>query len=256
MQGTLTVDSALGTGSTFTLTLPLISANPISTSPNNHDPLPHIDLTAPPLTHDAVLIVDDQPTNCLVAQTILTKLGYRSEVAQSGSEALDRFRHRRYPLALIDIHMPDLDGYEVVRQIRELEHDRGLPHTPLIALTAKALASDRARCLAAGFDDYLPKPCTLDDYRRILSRWVGSSMSAGADDPLVSLRDALKRGDYPALRRLALALQQEAESHHQMARALIAASIAMQADKQHSDRIPALLAQLEQTYSSRDATTA
>ncbi|HEX4621192.1 MAG TPA: response regulator, partial [Myxococcaceae bacterium] len=87
-------------------------------------------------------------------------LGYEVETVSSGVAALDAMRDGRYAAVLMDCLMPEMDGYEATRRIRELDGPER--HIPIVALTAAAMAGDRERCLAAGMDDYVSKPLDLD----------------------------------------------------------------------------------------------
>ena len=105
--------------------------------------------------------------NQKVALFILAKLGYRADVAADGREALAALRRQRYDIVLMDVHMPEMDGLEATRRIRQAEE----PHRPwIVALTANAMAGDREACLAAGMDDYISKPIKPDEIAAALSR--------------------------------------------------------------------------------------
>ena len=105
----------------------------------------------------AVLLVDDDWMGQAVTQAILEELGYRVSVAGSGTEALAAWEQESCDLILMDVQMPEMDGCEATRKIREREAASG-GHIPIIALTADTQAGDREACLAAGMDDYVPKP--------------------------------------------------------------------------------------------------
>jgi signal transduction histidine kinase/DNA-binding response OmpR family regulator len=117
-----------------------------------------------------VLIVEDNPTNQKVAALILTRAGLRVDVAGNGHEAVAAFRSRDYDLLLMDCQMPVLDGFAATRLIRELQAPD--KHVPIIALTANVLSGERDKCLAAGMDDYLPKPVRTESLLRKVQQWL------------------------------------------------------------------------------------
>jgi two-component system sensor histidine kinase EvgS len=119
-----------------------------------------------------VLLVDDHPTNRQVIQRQLALAGYASETAEDGVEGLERWRSGRYALVLSDVHMPRMDGYLLAAAIREDEARRGVPRTPIVALTASALKGEAQRCLAAGMDDYMAKPVGIATLGACLQRWL------------------------------------------------------------------------------------
>jgi len=119
---------------------------------------------------EIVLVVDDNEINRLVAVDLLHELGYRSDTACDGQEALDKARTASYSVILMDCQMPRMDGYEATRCIRELPAPAC--RVPIIALTAHALVGDRDRVLRAGMDDYLTKPVRVKALDRMLRSWV------------------------------------------------------------------------------------
>ncbi|HSS92729.1 MAG TPA: response regulator [Candidatus Dormibacteraeota bacterium] len=119
-----------------------------------------------------ILVVEDNAANLKVAVRMIERLGYRADVAGNGSEALDVLGRVRYDAVLMDCQMPEMDGYEATREIRRIEN--GGHHTPIIAMTASAMAGDRERCLAAGMDDYISKPVKLHIVAAVLERWLAS----------------------------------------------------------------------------------
>jgi signal transduction histidine kinase/DNA-binding response OmpR family regulator len=119
-----------------------------------------------------ILVADDNETNQKVILQQLRVLGYTADVASDGNEALHRFQGCRYGLVLTDLHMPQMDGYELTAAIRAAEP--GNRHTPIVALTANALKGEADRCRAAGMDDYLSKPVPLASFKAILDRWLTS----------------------------------------------------------------------------------
>ncbi len=120
-----------------------------------------------------ILIVDDNPVNQKVALRIVEKLGFDTELAAHGKEAIDRMAKSSFDLVLMDCHMPVMDGYQATQEIRRIEGENW--HTPVIALTANALPGEREKCLSAGMDDYLSKPIQPDLMGAMLERWLGES---------------------------------------------------------------------------------
>jgi two-component system, sensor histidine kinase and response regulator len=117
-----------------------------------------------------ILLVEDNAVNQMVCQRMLRKLGCEVEVASDGYQALRQTETARYDAILMDCHMPGIDGYETSIRLREREV--GMGHTPILALTAGAMESDRMLCLEAGMDDYLTKPVSLEELRAALERWM------------------------------------------------------------------------------------
>jgi CheY-like chemotaxis protein/HPt (histidine-containing phosphotransfer) domain-containing protein len=114
-----------------------------------------------------LLVVED---NQQVARRLLENMGHHVDLATNGAEAVEAVRTRRYDAVLMDCQMPVMDGYDATRAIRAL--DGGAARVPVIAMTAGAMTGDAERCLAAGMDDYLPKPVHRSELTRILSRWL------------------------------------------------------------------------------------
>ncbi len=131
-------------------------------------------VTASPVDSIAgsILLVEDNPTNQLLAKTQLEQLGYRVEVASNGAECLESLRKNSYRLILMDCRMPVMDGFEVTRRIREREQAERLARMPIIAMTAHALEDDRQRCLAAGMDDHIAKPTDVHRLHRLIQKWA------------------------------------------------------------------------------------
>ena len=115
-----------------------------------------------------VLVVDDVPSNRLLASRILEKLGHRCTVAENGREAIERCASERPDAILMDIQMPVMDGIEATQRIREEESRSGCG-VKIIASTAGAFKTDRQRCLDAGMDDYISKPIKISEFRRVLT---------------------------------------------------------------------------------------
>ncbi|WP_018230355.1 response regulator [Methyloversatilis universalis] len=115
-----------------------------------------------------VLLVEDHPVNREIALDMLTELGCGVHTAENGLIALGAVSRESFDLVLMDCQMPVMDGFEACRRIRTLEQELSRPPVPIVALTANALSGDRERCLAAGMDDYLPKPIPLRELARVI----------------------------------------------------------------------------------------
>jgi two-component system, sensor histidine kinase and response regulator len=116
-----------------------------------------------------ILLAEDNPVNQKLAVRLLEKLGHSSVVACNGSAALDAHARETFDLILMDVQMPEMNGYEAARSIRSRENGGG--RVPIVALTAHAMKGDRELCLQAGMDDYLSKPIRLQDLGEVLERW-------------------------------------------------------------------------------------
>src|SRR5450432_811551 len=117
-----------------------------------------------------VLVAEDNIVNQKVAARMLEKLGMRPNLAADGREAVEMFGLLPYDLIFMDCQMPEMDGYEAAREIRRREGPN--QHVPIVALTAKVLEGCREQCLAAGMDDHLPKPVTMESLFEALRKWV------------------------------------------------------------------------------------
>jgi signal transduction histidine kinase/DNA-binding response OmpR family regulator len=154
MGGSVGVESAPGRGARFHLRLPLTVA---SAEPG---------VVPTDLPHASVLVVEDTDYNAWAAAAVLGKLGLSCERARTGGEALRLFEERRFNIVLLDRNLPDMDGTEVARRMRQLESDGR--RAVLLAVTAYCTAEDRALCLESGMDAFVGKPLTPDKLRRVL----------------------------------------------------------------------------------------
>lgn len=168
MQGELTVDSTLGKGSVFSVSLPLRIVNPEIATLEKSDKAP-----ARKLPDDArILVAEDHPINQKYMKFLLEQMGLEAVIVENGQIAIDEALTGKYKLVLMDCRMPVMDGWEATREIRRQEKRTGvLRSLPIIALTAHAMKGDKTVCLNAGMTDYLSKPVdekrlaeTLDYY--------------------------------------------------------------------------------------------
>jgi signal transduction histidine kinase/CheY-like chemotaxis protein/ligand-binding sensor domain-containing protein len=137
---------------------------------------------APPQNAARILLAEDNQVNQKVAKATLAKLGYSADVVATGAAAVAAWCNSKYDLILMDCQMPDLDGYEATRRIRELE--AGSARIPIVALTAHAADGAQQECLAAGMDDYLTKPLERAKLAACLQRWL---KNIGSNSPTVHL---------------------------------------------------------------------
>lgn len=119
-----------------------------------------------------ILLVEDNPVNREVACGMLDHFALRVDAVETGQQAVDAVAAADYMLVLMDCQMPEMDGFTATAIIRDREQHERKARLPIIALTAHAMTGDRESCLAAGMDDYLAKPFTLDQLERTLSRWI------------------------------------------------------------------------------------
>ncbi|MDP1680459.1 MAG: GAF domain-containing protein, partial [Burkholderiales bacterium] len=135
-----------------------------------------IEAIAPPSRDEAlrqdrlILVAEDNETNRKVILRQLGLLGYTADVTGNGREALERWKSGDYALLITDLHMPEMDGYDLSLAIRNGE--AGKRRIPIVALTANALKSEAEHCRAAGMDDYLSKPARLTDLQAMLEKWL------------------------------------------------------------------------------------
>lgn len=186
-------------------------------TPPSAEPPSHTAASTSLITGDAVvgshrgarvLVAEDNPVNQVLTVKMLERFGYCVDTVGTGREAVRAIQQASYDAILMDVQMPDMDGLEATRRIREWETSSGLHagseagrapdgstirRIPIIAITANAMPGDRDRCLAAGADDYLAKPIKTDDLRAALKRWLPSAqpreMDRGAPSAVVAARE-------------------------------------------------------------------
>lgn len=178
MDGTITCRSASDIGSTFTFTarvrVPM------------EDEIPHVSASpkaAPasrPRPGTRVLVAEDSPTNLELVVVMLETLDCEVTTATNGEEALAILEQADFDLILMDVQMPELDGFEATARIRDMAGPK--KDLPIIALTANAMKGDRERCLAAGMDDYISKPMSRDDLQRKVAQWASPRAGAQPDE--------------------------------------------------------------------------
>lgn len=176
LGGALAVQATPGEGSELSVAIPVRPA------PDGAGAHATVDDRAPPLPALRVLVAEDNRVNQLLVAALLEREGQRVRLAANGREAVEIVREGPVDLALMDLQMPEMNGYEATVQIRALDAARG-SHTPIVALTAHDDTAERRRCLAVGMDDFLRKPLDGPALRRALARWHDRAVDPHAQAP-------------------------------------------------------------------------
>ncbi len=187
MEGHIEMQSVAGKGTTMTLRIPMLPADPTLLPPEEPaeagESSPFVERRAAPSVTAAeqegtlILVAEDHAVNRLVLMHQISALGYAAEPAEDGKEAFEKWQSGRYALIITDCHMPNMDGYELANAIRTVEKtaENGhahIPHIPILACTANALRGEAEKCLAAGMDACLTKPIEGQNLAEALDRWL------------------------------------------------------------------------------------
>jgi signal transduction histidine kinase/DNA-binding response OmpR family regulator len=172
LQGNVKVESKVGVGSIFTVTLALRAAPAGSPLRNLTQSASRPRSKRKGSKRPKVLVVDDHPVNRDVLVRQLNLLGIAADAADDGAAAFKAWSRGGYAAVLTDLHMPEMDGYELAQRIREAEAEGRETRTPLIAVTANALKGEEQRCLTIGMDAYITKPIGMDRLQATLERWL------------------------------------------------------------------------------------
>ncbi len=168
MGGDVGAISSAGMGSTFWTTLPLVPV----VSPESAAPAEMRDARPTAKWRGRILLAEDNLINQKIVTRLLEGRGFTVDAVATGRDALRMVLRERYAIVLMDCQMPEMDGYQATGEIRALEGVQALPRTPIVAITANAMAGDRELCLHAGMDDYVSKPLAVAELDRVLSRWM------------------------------------------------------------------------------------
>lgn len=187
MGGHIVFSSIEGEGSQFCVYLKLPKTE---TTVATYSPMALPQSAQPLNIRHRLLLVEDSITNQLIATRMLEALNQQVEVANNGAEALQTLKERPFDLILMDLQMPEMNGYDATQLIRaQPEHE----HIPIIAMTANVVTSDKERCFEVGMNDFLPKPVNLSELRRLLQQWLPESPTQATPiTPEVQAPDSLE----------------------------------------------------------------
>ena len=203
MGGSIALHSEEGVGTTVSFTLPVgLTARP-----------PESVEGAAEVSHDfsagagTVLVVEDHPQNRFILAEQMRSLGVRAELVADGAAALAAIENPTIQLVLMDCHMPEMDGYEATRRIRQREAQLGLPRVTVIAVSAATDSRHLEKCMSSGMDGVLKKPLRLDELRSMLRLWLTSAPVVSGNAPRAAsissqpMADPLRKVDLHALYR-------------------------------------------------------
>ena len=129
------------------------------------------DLVVEGTRRNRVLVVEDNEFNQTLIQKQLSNLGYACDLAENGKKGIEMWHEHDYRLILTDCHMPEMDGYEMSKQLRNIEKKLGKTPIPVIAVTGAAMKGDDDKCYQSGMNDFVSKPVKLDNLKTVMEKW-------------------------------------------------------------------------------------
>jgi len=181
-----------------------------------------------------VLAADDSIDNQRLLKVFATHTGIELDIASNGKEALELFQKKKYSLIFLDIHMPEMDGFETLNEMRSIEKEATLSPTPIIALTGSSFPEDRERSLSLGFDGYVEKPLEKNEFFKIVNKYLGTSYHASSPEvvhidqsikdlvpgylkhrknDIQKMKDALTESDFSTIESIAHKIKGSGESY-------------------------------------------
>lgn len=181
-----------------------------------------------------VLAADDSIDNQRLLEVFATPTGVVLDIANNGKEALELFQKKKYSLIFLDLHMPEMDGFQTLEEIRSIEIEKALPPTPIIALTGSSYTKDKERSLSSGFDGYVEKPLEKSEFLKIISKFLGKTFHISPSEvihidqsikdlipgylehrkyDIQKMRDALKESDFSTIESIAHKIKGSGESY-------------------------------------------
>lgn len=180
MGGDIFLSSQVGKGSTFTVILPMkiVDAGDVDGQVQPDMSKLHDKIRKSIGGRAKVLLVDDYEGNIVVVSYILEDIGLEYDIAKTGLEAVNLWKDNHYDIVLMDVQMPEMDGFTATAEIRRLEEEQKQDRTPIIGMTAHALVGDKNKCIESGMDSYLPKPLVEADITKQILRYLGQAQEA------------------------------------------------------------------------------
>ncbi len=180
MKGDIFLSSEHGKGSTFSFFIPANVSQKQADNKQSRHTLKKLNesLKAEAEGTSKVLVVEDYEGNIVVLGYILEELGFEYDVGRTGAEGLALWEKNHYDIVLMDVQMPEMDGFTATNEIRKIEIKNKLDRTPIIGMTAHALVGDKSKCIDAGMDAYLPKPIVEKDLKKEILKFLREKKKA------------------------------------------------------------------------------